>query len=560
MKKNKKKYRQEKKNLMMVASLIICAMICRMISYYDIVEDGLNYLSSLVRTTIYIGIIIIWGISVRSRVLNCSIRRYMLAIAALLLFWLVVRSCKFFFLEGIIELQYYCWYGYYIPMILIPLMGIYFAFGLGKTETYTVPMLLRALMIPAIFLALLVLTNNFHQLVFAFPFGIEDPDSFYVYRPLYYVCMGWILLEAIAFISILLIRAHVPNKRKRIWAPIIPVAIGSAYAIGYITGNPVVFLLTGDIAVFLTLIILAVCEACIQSRLIPSNTKYIELFHASTMGAQIVDHAYNRCIVSENAKEFSKDVMRCTEDGTIEIGNERLSGAAITGGYVLWVEDISAVKDTLKKLEWISSRLSENNNLLKAEVELKEKQAQTDEQKRIYDKITNEVEPQLKKLESLLERSDDPIKMRENLGRVCIISAYIKRRGNLILLGEESNFLAAQELEYCLRESMENLRLCGVTTSLSCRCEGILPKDSAVDTYAFFEMILEVALPDMNAILVNLIVESESVEMMFSISYELPSFLLDKEFLEQNKAKVTVSQQEDDVHIAFRLLKEGDVK
>ena len=60
---------------------------------------------------------------------------------------------------------------------------------------------------------------------------------------------------------------------------------------------------------------------------------------------------------------------------------------------MLWVEDISMVQDVLKKLERISSRLSENNNLLKAEVELKEKQAQTDEHMRIYDKITEEVAP-----------------------------------------------------------------------------------------------------------------------------------------------------------------------
>ena len=71
---------------------------------------------------------------------------------------------------------------------------------------------------------------------------------------------------------------------------------------------------------------------------------------------------------------------------------------------------------------------------------------------RIYDKITEEVAPQLQKLESLLTFSEDPAKTRENLGLVCVISSYIKRRSNLILLGEEASFLPAQELEYCLRE------------------------------------------------------------------------------------------------------------
>ncbi len=376
-------------------------------------------------------------------------------------------------------LQYYCWYGYYIPMILIPLMGVYLAVCLGRPEEYILPAPLKALMIPAIVFILLIITNNFHQKVFAFPFGMEAADSIYVHKPLYFVCLGWILAEVIAFLILLLVRSHVPGKRKMIWAPVIPAGAAFLYGTGYLMGIQPLYLIAGDMTAVFTLIMLAVCEACIRSRLIPSNTRYSELFHASTIGAQIVDESYNRYLASDNAKEFSKELMRCTEKGPVELGNERLSGAPVTGGHVLWVENISMVQDLLEKLKRISSRLSENNNILKAEVELKEKQAQADEHMRIYDKITEEVAPQLWKIETLLELSDDHMKMIENLSLICVISSYIKRRGNLILLGEEASFFPAQELEYCLRESMENLRLCRVAVSLSCRCQGILPKDSA---------------------------------------------------------------------------------
>ena len=557
---NSKKYRQDKKILLTVAALILCAVVCRLFSRFDVVDDALNYLCSLLRSIIYMGIIITWGVSVRRRVLNRSVRRYLMAIAALLLFWFGIRTCKFLFLEGIPALQYYCWYGYYIPMILIPLMGIYLAFCLGRPENYTLPTPLKVIAVPAILFILLILTNNFHQKVFAFPYGMEDAECIYVHKPLYFVCLGWMLAEVIAFLTLLLVRSHVPNKKKRIWGPTIPAAAAFLYCIGYLMGSKILFVIAGDMTAVMTLIMLLVCEICIQSRLIPSNTRYSELFHASTIGAQIVDTSYNICLASDNAKEFSKEMMRCTEEGPVEMGNERLSGAPVAGGHVLWVEDISMVQDVLKKLERISSRLSENNNLLKAEVELKEKQAQTDEHMRIYDKITEEVAPQLQKLESLLTFSEDPAKTRENLGLVCVISSYIKRRSNLILLGEEASFLPAQELEYCLRESMENLRLCGVAGSLSCRCKGILSKDSSVAAYAFFEMILEAALPTMNAILVNLTVESESVEMTFSISCDLSAIVPDREFLAQHNAAAIVSKQEDDVHIAFLLPKGGAAK
>ncbi len=47
-------------------------------------------------------------------------------------------------------------------------------------------------------------------------------------------------------------------------------------------------------------------------------------------------------------------------------------------------------------------------------------------------------------------------------------------------------FLVSQELEYCIRESIENLRVSGVSASCLCKCEGFLSKDSALATIMLF--------------------------------------------------------------------------
>ena len=73
MTRNSKKYRQDKKILLTVAALILCAVVCRLFSRFDVVDDALNYLCSLLRSIIYMGIIITWGVSVRRRVLNRSV-------------------------------------------------------------------------------------------------------------------------------------------------------------------------------------------------------------------------------------------------------------------------------------------------------------------------------------------------------------------------------------------------------------------------------------------------------------------------------------------------------
>ena len=44
------------------------------------------------------------------------------------------------------------------------------------------------------------------------------------------------------------------------------------------------------------------------------------------------------------------------------------------------------------------------------------------------------------------------------MAKICVLGCYIKRRGNLLLLGEENKQIPAAELEHCIRESLENLR------------------------------------------------------------------------------------------------------
>ena len=56
-----------------------------------------------------------------------------------------------------------------------------------------------------------------------------------------------------------------------------------------------------------------------------------------------------------------------------------------------------------------------------------------------------------------------------------IISVAVIKPLNLLLLGEDSSMIPAKELEYCIRESLENLRLGQVFTSFNCNCEGKLP-------------------------------------------------------------------------------------
>lgn len=74
----------------------------------------------MLRSLIYIGIFISWGFSVKRRVVAPKPRRYLIVVAVLLVFWVYIRTVKYFFAETP-DIRRILWYLYYFPMLFIPL-------------------------------------------------------------------------------------------------------------------------------------------------------------------------------------------------------------------------------------------------------------------------------------------------------------------------------------------------------------------------------------------------------------------------------------------------------
>ena len=77
---------------------------------------------------IYIGLYVVWAISFRKRIIQKEIRRCLTAIAAMMIFWMFIRMCKFEISDEMPTAWRYAWYFYYIPMLLIPTVSLYLAF------------------------------------------------------------------------------------------------------------------------------------------------------------------------------------------------------------------------------------------------------------------------------------------------------------------------------------------------------------------------------------------------------------------------------------------------
>ena len=496
-----------------IAALLIIAYYCRSL---HLLPDNpfVRVVMTTARSLIQVSLIVMWCISLYHRLINLSVRNYMIAVGMLLAFWLTIRTCKWdFSVDTTHAIGRYCWYSFYIPMVLIPLFGVFIADHIGKSETHKTPKWMRYLYIPAALMILAVFTNDWHRLAFSFPKGIDQYEKHYQHEIVYFVIMAWFVILGFYFVFTLIRKSRVPSGKGFQKLPAVIMAGAVLFWTLYCLK-----LIKCDLTVVDCLIITLLLESAIQSRLIPSNTNYHVFFRSSTVAAQIVDFSFRPCVLSSAASEFPEDVLRRACMEPTELGDTILHGKAIRGGYVFWQDDVRQMTVLAQKLRETQSCLSEKNEMLRSELELAEQRARTEEMVRLYDRIADEVSDQLAKIEMLLQSAENGhADVREALAEIAVISAYVKRRGNLFLLSEYGNRIQAKELEYCIRESLDHLKSGGIFASLDSSCDGEFSLEHTVAIYDFYEKIIEELFDGITAVLVHLSCKNGELFMRLQI-------------------------------------------
>ena len=487
-----------------VAFAVTAAAVLRQIGFQ--VEAPFNWLFSFFRSVIYIMLFAAWGISVCRRIIQPQVRRYLTVISALMVFWVTARTLRHLFAETPWALRH-LWYLYYLPMLFIPLLALFVALSLGKPDNFRLPKWTALLYIPTAALLLLVLTNDLHQLVFRFPEDAVVWMNEYRYGIVYFPVVGWMVLCALTALVIMLVKCRVPNSRKVLVLPFVPVVLSVIYGALYIFQLPWLRLIAGDVTVVFCLLIAATLECCIQCCLIQSNTHYRELFDASTVGAQITDPEYHVVLSSRAAQEVNIETLRQTQQAPVMLeGGIRLSGAPIKNGYVIWTEDVSPLIRVLNDLEEAKENLQDNKDILEEEHAVKEREAHIAEQERLYHIIQRDTEKQILLMDEMIEQAENAgsdEERRHILKKMLVIGAYLKRRSNLVFLSDKDSMLEATELELSIGESINNLETFGVTCGFISELTGLILSMNVIAMYDFFEEIAERSLDRMSSILVH---------------------------------------------------------
>ena len=449
--------------MIVVFTLIAAAYSCRMLAKFDIGGVYVNY----IRAALYLLLFSLWGYSLDRRIIQPQTLHCLRLTAALMLVWLVLRTLKYEVVTDPTAARY-IWYLYYLPMLFIPLLGVYIALSLGKPQEIRLNGRVGCLAIVPAVLFLSVITNDLHQQVFAFSGGVpggQDNSSF-SHRPLYYACFGWMIACMVFALVRLLNKSRIPGSGKRKLAPFVTGCITVLYGFLYLSGLPAVRWWFGDMNVMFCLLFAAIYESCIRCRMIQSNTGYVELFEATTLAACIADSSGNIVLRSHAAC----DDIACPEEGTQVFRPDgiRISSAPISGGYAVWQDNVRPLTELRAKLSENKAIIKNNKEKLQEAYLIQKKLYELTEKNRIYDELEARYGKQINRIGQLLKQCEDaePAEVRNLLKRILLLGTYIKRGANLYFLGMEYELLPQQELRLTVDEAVRVMTVCGTECSV----------------------------------------------------------------------------------------------
>ena len=449
--------------MIIVFTIIAAAYSCRMLAMFDIGSVYTNY----IRALLYLLLFALWGFSLDRRIIQTQALHCLRLTAALMLVWLVLRTLKY---EVVTDLTVarYTWYLYYLPMLFIPLLGVYIALSLGKSEEFRLTGRIGALAIIPATLFLLVITNDLHQQMFAFSSGVPgEPDNYsYSHGPVYFCCLGWMVTCLLFSLILLLKKSRVPSSQKKKLTPFVIGCATVLYGILYMSGLPAVRWLLGDMNVMFCLLYAAIYESCIRCRMIQSNTGYVELFEATTLAACIADRDGNIVLRSHAAKED----MVCPKNGLqiIRPNGIRISSAPISGGYAVWQDNVRPLTELRAKLSENKTKIKNNKEKLQEAYLIQKKLNELTEKNRIYDELETKYGKQIARIGQLLKQCEgaEPVEIKNLMKRILLLGTYIKRGANLYFLSLEYEILPQQELRLTIDEAVRVMTVCGTECSV----------------------------------------------------------------------------------------------
>ena len=475
-------------NIILVFTLLGFASYLNMVSYKNAYD---KYFSIIVVYAIYIGLIIYWGIGVFKRIMNRRVRGYLLTSAFMLILLIILRTLKLYVARDALSIRLFL-YSYYIPMLAIE----YCYFMISETIHERSRMIAKArgtlVFIPTLFLLLLVLTNEFHMLVYSITPGTGEAV------PSYGCAVIVLWMGVITLISTLVLPRNTPKGifDKRYLAPTVVYVVGVTYFLVLLykqLNGKGIFL---EFVAGFTLYIIGYFESLIQVGVIPSNMDYGWCFRHSSIKAQITDESGHTVYKSFRARNLSdKERNELLEKSRIRVDeNTSLTATKIRGGFIIAEHNYKDIVMLIKKLSETQDSIRDATDSLREAIRVESESAKIAEKSRLYGLTFTGTSEDLDRLDEIIEK----IRTTGSLGdcfyqvlKLDICGVYIKRKSNLILQHEAGISDFSDELKLCFKETFDNLKDGGIKASFCFAKISKLTYEEALLIYECLELALE---------------------------------------------------------------------
>ena len=288
------------------------------------------------QTVLALAIYTIWLILLYIRIFDKTLKKYVLSIGVLLVFWMAIRMVKRYTTGYVTEIL---WYLYYIPLLMIP--TFYYNCSSYLINSKNKKRRIIAIII-SIILFLLVITNSLHNIVFKIKSNIND----YNHNIGYFIIVAWILcLIVVAIIN--LIKSSKNKGYKNIILISVTILIGIIYTILYIKNIPVIR--KTNMSVIIGTLFCVGLEMMLDFKLIPNNFRYKKIFKNSNLPLEIVSQDGKTRIVTNHSINLKENIINDIKNNKVKSiykdNNIIKNVNVINGGYSIEEKDYSKINE-----------------------------------------------------------------------------------------------------------------------------------------------------------------------------------------------------------------------
>lgn len=271
-----------KRKVLVIAGVVACVFVCAIVALLEFDSLGRptpsgpsKGPSATAGYMIALGpLSAAWGFSMYIRCSDAKIRRWLVGVAALVSFWMLVVLLKYP-IRGDLATAL-LWYCYYIPMTAIPTLCVLCAMRAASLDEVAWARCARRVIVAiSAFAVFAVLTNNVHHFIFAFDFADPDWGGNYRYAFGYYVLVAWYIVLFVIFFATLFLSAR-RSLRSMLFPIGVIVGVGVVYGVMFTLRH--VATLTSNVALTYCILAMVAIELTLDLGFFPSYAWYTLAF------------------------------------------------------------------------------------------------------------------------------------------------------------------------------------------------------------------------------------------------------------------------------------------